>query len=102
MIHRLIDLFQEHKAVRDFALTGSVIVLGGLAFAHLLATTLQKVPAEVAAFSVQVAPGQAAQGQGSSRSRQVIRSVLDDDLLTGSTSRQTIVLDPCTGEQKAR
>ncbi len=92
MLRDEMDFFREHRAIRDFSVTGTMIVCGALVAGHLLANGL---PASaVSSIVASVRPHEPA-------IRQTMRSVLDDDIVTGSAKApQSIILDPCTGEQK--
>jgi hypothetical protein len=95
MLGRLVDFMAEHRAVRDFAFTGAMIVFGGVLASHLLAAGIAQAPGQIAALTNSV------QGAAKLGPHEEIRSVLDDNILTGSVSRSRIVhLDPCTGEEK--
>ncbi len=97
MLARLIELFRENRAVRDFTVTGLMIICGGVVASHILATGLAGASGAIASLSTPAKQ----QPQQNIVTRQIIRSVLDDDIVTGTTSKpSTIILDPCTGEQK--
>jgi hypothetical protein len=98
MLDQLSDFFREHRAVRDFSITGSLIVCGGLLMGHVMATGL---PVNLGGPSMMIAAVKPQVNPAPASSRAIIRSVLDDDVTTGSVNRpQSIILDPCTGEQK--
>ena len=96
MLGRVIELFRENRAVRDFTVTGVMIVCGGLVASHILATGLAGASGAIASLSASTK----LQPQPNLVTRQVIRSVLDDDIVTGTAKPSMIILDPCTGEQK--
>jgi len=96
MLDRFVDFMAEHRAVRDFAFTGTMIVFGGVLASHLLAAGIAQAPGQVAALTNSV------QATAKLGPHEEIRSVLDDNIMTGSVSRGRIVhLDPCTGEDKS-
>ena len=96
MLSRLVDFMGEHRAVRDFAFTGAMIIFGGVLASHLLAAGIAEAPGQVAALTNSV------QATAKLGPHEEIRSVLDDNIMTGSVSRGRIVhLDPCTGEDKS-
>lgn len=95
MLSRLVDFMGEHRAVRDFAFTGAMIIFGGVLASHLLAAGIAQAPGQIAALTNSM------KGASTLAPHQEIRSVLDDDIMTGSISRGRIVrLDPCTGAEK--
>lgn len=95
MLARVMDFMGEHRAVRDFAFTGTMIIFGGVLASHLLAAGIAEAPGQIATLTNK------AQGTSKLGPHEEIRSVLDDNILTGSVSRARIVhLDPCTGEEK--
>jgi hypothetical protein len=95
MLGRIVDFMGTHRAVRDFAFTGALIICGGVLASHLLAAGIAGAPGRIATLSHSL------QGVSKVAPHEEIRSVLDDDILTGSVSRgRIVVLDPCTGEQK--
>lgn len=90
-------LFRNSLA-RDYAIAGSIIcvlaVFGVQAMTHLIDSTRQNVRVQ----QVSIPPG-----ADSVKNYQISRSVLDDQIVTGSVSardRRPIVLDPCTGAVK--
>ncbi len=96
MLGRLITFFRENRAVRDFSITGTMIVLGGLAASHILASGLQNASGALSSLTMTAKTEQPTP----TITRQVIRSVLDDDIITGTSKNPPILLDPCSGEQK--
>lgn len=94
MLARTLELFREHRAVRDFTMVGALIVFGGVVASHMIAVGLEKAPVEIATL----AHGGTASGRATTHEE--IRSVLDDNVTTGAIGARNIILDPCTGEQK--
>lgn len=96
MLGRFMDFMGEHRAVRDFAFTGTMIIFGGVLASHLLAAGIAEAPRQIATLTNK------AHGASTPVLHDEVRSVLDDDITTGSISRGRIIhLDPCTGAEKA-
>jgi hypothetical protein len=101
MLSRITNAFLEHRAIRHFTMAGFVIVMGGITGAHVIARAIETAPSQ---FSLGRQTVATLEKPATTRTYTTTRSVLDDDLVTGTTGglRTPFVLDPCTGEQKKR
>jgi hypothetical protein len=96
----LFSVLFGNTLARDYAIAGAVVcvlaVFGVQAMTHLIDSTRQNARVQQVSIS---------QGAETVRNYQVSRSVLDDQVVTGSISpreRRPIILDPCTGEVKQK
>ncbi len=90
-------IFSNNSAVRDYAVAGVVIVTLAMVGLHsvkaLVDSTRQSVRVETARFDKK---------DDKVKSYTVTRSVMDDNISTGSIKGRPIVLDPCTGQIKSQ
>ena len=99
MFGQIIQFYAESRAVRHFTGAGLLIIAGGVLAAQLVATALDSAPSGlVGSFR----PSDAAASREVARAPTPMRSVLDDEMSTGSlTSRAaSVTLDPCTGARR--
>jgi hypothetical protein len=89
---------KTHKLARDFLFTGAVIA--GLCFiaVGVIGSMVDNIKvAQRQALPQRVAT---AQPRPAGEVTTITRSVLDDNIATGSIAGRTIILDPCTGKEK--
>jgi hypothetical protein len=86
---------RSHKLARDFLGAGFAIVLMCFGAVSLLNSALDTVRSA----GRQPLPPRVAQN-APVQTQTIVRSVLDDNLTTASIGGRTIILDPCTGQEK--
>jgi hypothetical protein len=89
---------RTHKLARDFMLTG--VVITGVCFIAVGAINTMVENMKVA--QRQALPQRIANNQSrpAGEITTITRSVLDDNIATGSIAGRPIILDPCTGKEK--
>jgi hypothetical protein len=100
MKHMLTFFFsREHRVIRDFTLAGVAMVAIAIGAATALSEGLALLSGRegrlVSARHQPLPPPARVSGETT-----VVRSVLDDPVMTGSVGSARIVLDPCTGQQR--
>jgi hypothetical protein len=88
---------RSNKLLRDMLLSSALVAVVCVGAMSALSGALgtmklarQPLPQKV----------QTAQNAGSGQTTTIVRSILDDAVLTGSVGGRTIILDPCTGKEK--
>jgi hypothetical protein len=89
---------KTHKLARDFLLTGAVIT--GVCF--MAVGVINTMVENMKVAQRQALPQRIATGQPrpAGEITTITRSVLDDNIATGSIAGRPIILDPCTGKEK--
>jgi hypothetical protein len=86
---------RNHRLARDFLFTGFVILALCFGAVSLLSSVMQ----DMRVASRQPLPPRIAQN-APVQTQTIVRSVLDDNPVTASIGGRSIVLDPCTGQEK--
>ncbi|MGL4634701.1 MAG: hypothetical protein ACRCWF_01865 [Beijerinckiaceae bacterium] len=89
---------KTHKLARDFLFSGAVIAIMCFVAVRYINEMVENVKlAQKQTLPQRVA---AAQPRPDNEIRTITRSVLDDNVVTGSVASRRIILDPCTGKEK--
>jgi hypothetical protein len=86
---------RTHKLARDFLFTGFVILTLCFGAVSILSSMMQ----DMRMASRQPLPSRVAQNAPATTTT-IVRSVLDDNPTTASIGGRSIILDPCTGQEK--
>jgi hypothetical protein len=89
---------RSNKLLRDMLAASSMIAVFCVMAATYISATVETIKASRQPMPARVQT--AATPAPSNQITSVTRSVLDDQIVTGSVIGRTIVLDPCTGKEK--